>query len=375
MSIKVAFVCDWLTGMRGGEKCLKAMCDVFPDADIFTLVHFPENFNGEFADHRIVTSFIQKLPGNDRTFRRYLPLFPRAVESFDLSGYELVVSFSHCVAKGVRVSAATPHICYCHTPVRYAWDMRWQYLESLSSLKRILAGISLNRLKQWDVKSSVRVGTYIANSRHVQNRIRRCYRRDSNVIYPPVDVDRFEISLKSEGYYLVFSAFVPYKQIDLAVQAFNGSARRLIVAGSGPEYHRLRSMAKSNIEFILNPDDRTVERLYAGCRALVFPGEEDFGIIPLEAQACGKPVIALAKGGALETVIGFDPESEDLPTGVFFDQQNQAALQQALNQFEVRQDVFRPDVCRRNAERFNVSRYQRQMCEFVHAVTGIALDQ
>jgi len=365
---KIAFVCDWLTGMRGGEKCLKAMCEVYPNADIFTLVSFPENFNGEFADHRIFTSFIQRLPGNDRSFRRYLPLFPRAVEAFDLGGYDRVVSFSHCVAKGVRVPAGVPHLCYCHTPMRYAWSMRQQYLQNTGRLKRAAASLVLNRLRRWDAATAGRVDQFIANSANVQQRILNCYRRDSKVIYPPVDVGRFSVSTADEGYYLVMSAFVPYKRLDLAVEAFTRSRRPLVVAGSGPECRHLQQAAGETVRFVISPDDRTVQKLYAGCRALIFPGEEDFGIVPLEAQASGKPVIAFGRGGALETVI--DVADAAAPTGLFFYEQSVDALQEALTRFEgLRRQIAAAD-CRRNAERFDTAVYRAQMRDVIETLTA-----
>lgn len=362
--MKIALVCDWLTGMRGGERCLQAMCEIFSEADIFTLVYTPENFNGEFANHRVHPSFIQKLPGNARTFRRWLCLFPKAIQSFDLSGYDLVLSFSHCVAKGAKVPSGIPHICYCHTPMRYAWDMRQSYLAGMNPLKRRAVSLILDRLQKWDRSTINRVDYFIANSQHVRQRIKKCYGRDAKVIYPPVDIERFSVSSRHNDYYLVLSAMVPYKRIDLAVKVFNQSGKRLIVAGNGPEYNGLKSMAKSNIEFVLNPDDGLVEQLYADCKALIFPGEEDFGIVPLEAQACGKPVIAYGKGGCLETVIGLE-DTDFEPTGVFFEHQTVAELQVAIDCFEDNKAAFAPQNCRQNAERFNRTRYKSEMTEFI----------
>lgn len=366
--MKIAFVCDWLTGMRGGEKCLKALCELYPEADIFTLVYYPEKFDGEFESHRVTTSFIQKLPCNDRTFRRYLPLFPKAIESFDFSGYDFVVSFSHCVAKSIIVPDHVPHICYCHTPVRYVWDFRNQYLDGLNVFRRRFVSLFLDRLQKWDINTTKRVDHFLANSRNVQQKIRRYYGRDSQVIYPPVDVKRFSVSIRNKNYYLVLSALVPYKRIDIAVQAFTQNGRRLIVAGSGPEYKYLKEMAGSNIKFIINLDDRTAEQLYMDCRALIFPGEEDFGIVPLEAQACGKPIIAYGKGGALETVIVPDPSDNKAATGIFFDKQDAKSLQNAIEKFESMEDAFNPPNCRLNAERFDVNRYKIEMAECIEAI-------
>lgn len=368
--MKIAFVCDWLTGMRGGERCLQAIAELYPQADLFTLVYFPENFRGEFGGRYVKTSFIQKLPCNHRTFRAYLPLFPKAIESFDLRAYDLVVSFSHCVAKGVRVRPDAVHVCYCHTPVRYAWDLHDDYLRNMNPLLKPLASVMLRRLRKWDKAASDRVTHFIANSRHIRNKIQAFYGRPSRVIYPPVDLERFRLSSNPGEYYLVMSAMVPYKRLDIAIEAFNQNGGKLIVAGSGPEYGRLRRMAGSNIEFVAAPDDRTVEQLYADCRALIFPGVEDFGIVPLEVQASGKPVIAYGRGGALETVVPLEP-GDTLPTGLFFEQQTAESLQQALEQFESNPDQFHPDACRQNALRFGTLRYQQQMQEALREFTAM----
>ena len=365
--MKIACICDWLTSMRGGEKCLQAFCQMYPHADIFTLVYYPENFDVEFEGHRITTSFIQKLPGNRHTFRKYLPLFPKAVESFDLSRYDLVVSFSHCVAKSVIVPDQIPHICYCHTPVRYAWHMRQAYLHGMNIVKKAFISHSLNRLQRWDRATADRVNHFIANSQNVQQRIQFCYDRDSKVIYPPVDVDRFTVSDHDQGYYLVMSALVPYKRIDLAVETFNKNGKRLLIAGAGPEMGKLKKSAQSNIEFVIAPDDRTVEKLYADCIALIFPGHEDFGIVPLEAQASGKPIIAYAKGGALETVIDI-ASSVPNPTGVFFNEQTQESLQKAIDKFEASRHKIQSGDCRHNAQRFNVSAYKSQMADYIEKI-------
>lgn len=364
---RVALVCDWLTGMRGGERCLLAVCDLFPRADIFTLFYFPDRFTGQFADHQIHTSFLQKLPVGPRSYRALLPLFGRAVESFDFHGYDLVLSFSHCVAKGVIVPPAVPHVCYCHTPARYAWDQKDTYLEGMGFFKKKIASYLLGRLKTWDQKTSNRVDYFIANSRNTRSKIRSFYGRDCRVIHPPVDLHRFQVSHRSEDYYLLLSAWVPYKRVDLAIRAFNQNGKRLLVAGRGPEYKRLKKIAGKNIKFICDPDDRTAEQLYAGCRALIFPGSEDFGIVPLEAQACGKPVIAYGRGGALETVIARDV-SEMQPTGLFFQDPTPECLCEAVRRFELIEDLFHPEACRANAARFSTQRYQAEMLSVIDQV-------
>lgn len=363
--MKIAFVCDWLTGMRGGERCLEAVCRMYPKSDIYTLVYFPENFNGEFDGHRIRTSFIQRLPRAKKNFRMYLPLFGKAIESFDLSGYDLVVSFSHCVAKSVLVPAMTPHICYCHTPVRYAWDMRDAYLQSVSLAKRPFMTWMLNSLRRWDFQTAHRPDVYIANSHFVRERIRKCYGIDSNVIYPPVDCSRFRVSRQHGDYYLVLSALVPYKRIDVAVRTFSQMKKKLLVVGKGSEQARLRKMASANIEFVSEANDEQAASYLANAKALIFPGQEDFGIVPLEAQACGKAVIALGRGGALETVKGLGLRGTDEPTGVFFDEQLPDDLIRAVTLFEKNEGKFSPAACRKNAERFDVETYKRQMKQFI----------
>lgn len=368
---KMAFICDWLTGMRGGERCLEAVCKTYPNADIFTLVHSPGSVSETIESHKIHTSYIQRLPGDIKNFRRYLPLFPYAIQKFDLTGYDCVLSFSHCVAKGVKVPEGTPHICYCHTPMRYAWHMRSEYLNRFSPIKRGAAEVMLNCLREWDRKTSFRVTHFIANSENTQNRIKQAYNRDSVVIYPPVECDRFTISNDDDGYYLVLSALVPYKRIDIAVEAFGGAAgQKLVIVGNGPELPYLKSMASANIFFVDNADDDEVVEHMKKCRALIFPGEEDFGIVPLEAQACGKPVIAFGKGGALETVIGLDqtPTTKTNTTGILFYEQSPKALREAVLLFEKTREQFDAQKCRDNALRFDHSFYKQSMQNYIQSV-------
>jgi glycosyltransferase involved in cell wall biosynthesis len=363
--VKTALVCDWLTGMRGGERCLDAVCQLFPDADIFTLVHSRGDVSQNIESHKIITSYIQKLPG--KNFRIYLPLFPHAIQQFDLSGYDLILSFSHCAAKGVKVPEKVPHICYCHTPMRYAWNMRDEYLRHSSLLKKYMAQLILDYLKNWDRETSSSVTHFIANSRNVQNRIKQAYNRDSIVIYPPVNCNRFNISNRNYGYYLIVSAMVPYKRIDIAIRTFNTINRKLLIVGKGPELKNLKKIAKSNITFIESASDENIVTSMRNCRALIFPGEEDFGIVPLEAQASGKPVIAFGKGGALETVIGIDQFPENA-TGIFFFEQEPQALQQAISFFEQHEDKINPEKCRENAMKFDTPVYQASMKAYVSSV-------
>lgn len=357
--------------MRGGERCLEAVCELYPEADIFTLVHVPGNVSKTIESHRIITSYIQKLPG--KNFRSFLPLFPHAVGRFNLNDYDFVLSFSHCVAKGVKVPGHITHICYCHTPMRYAWHMQEEYLRQFGRLKKRLARVIFEHLRSWDRKTSAAVTQFIANSRNVQKRIKLTYDRDSEVIYPPVDCGRFEISGRDEGYYLIVSALVPYKRNDIAVEAFGSMPdRKLLVVGNGPELNNLKSIAKANVTFIEKADDEEVAGYMKGCRALLFPGEEDFGIVPLEAQACGKPVIAYGRGGAMETVIGLDesrPRQGDA-TGIFFHEQNPKAFRDAVLSFEKNQDKISPVKCRENAMRFDRPRYKQSMQKYIKSVVG-----
>lgn len=367
---KIAIICDWLTAMRGGERCLEAICEVYPDADIFTLVHFQGSVSETIETHKIQTSYIQRLPGSIKNFRIYLPLFPYAIQKFDLSGYDCILSFSHCVAKGVKVPQGLLHICYCHTPMRYAWHMRDSYLKTLSNPQKMLAECVLNQLKNWDAKASSRVTHFIANSKNTKNRIREAYDRDSIVIYPPVECDRFAVSDNDDGYYLVLSALVPYKRIDIAVKAFAAIGQKLVIVGNGPELPRLKSMASANIFFVDNAGDNEVVEYLKKCRALIFPGEEDFGIVPLEAQACGKQVIAFGKGGALETVIGLDhPQPTNAnATGIFFYEQSPEALRKTILLFEERRDQFDARKCRDNVLRFDRPIYQQSMQNYIQSV-------
>jgi glycosyltransferase involved in cell wall biosynthesis len=367
---RMAFICDWLAAMRGGERCLEAICEICPDADIFTLVHFPGSVSRTIESHRIYTSYIQRLPSNVKNFRQYLPLFPHAIRQFDLSDYDFVLSFSHCVAKGVKVPQGVPHVCYCHTPMRYAWHMREEYLSKYDGLKKWGAEVLLDYLKNWDRKSSSGVTRFIANSKNIQNRIKQAYDRDSVVIYPPVECDRFAVSGDDNGQYLIVSALVPYKRIDIAIEAFNGIDRKLTIVGNGPELPHLRSIASANISFIDDADDNEVVEYMKRCRALIFPGEEDFGIVPLEAQACGKQVIAFGQGGALETVIGLDSNQDTKAnaTGVFFFEQNPEALQKSILLFEEKRKEFNPRKCRDNVLRFDRSIYQQSMQDYIQSI-------
>ncbi|MEK6684069.1 MAG: glycosyltransferase [Nitrospirota bacterium] len=374
MDLKVALIHDWLTGMRGGERCLEVFCELFPDADLFTLLHHPGTVSPMIEKHLIRTSLIQRLPFSRRAYRYYLPIFPRAIESFDLSGYDLVLSSSHCVAKGVRVPSNACHISYLHTPMRYIWDQYEHYFgkgragRPVQSMMRFLRP----RLQRWDVRSNGSVYAFIANSRHVAERIKKYYGRTAEVIYPPVDFQAFSSSNRDDGFYLMVTAFAPYKRVDLAVEAFNRLKRPLKIVGAGQDEKRLRAIAGPTVEFLGWRPDFEIRELYASCRALIFPGEEDFGIVPLEAMACGKPVIAYGKGGALETVVplrtsrpgGPKPEEAD-PTGLFFYEQTPEALIEAVRLFEAHRDRFDPVRIREHVKPFDRTNFREKIFRYV----------
>jgi glycosyltransferase involved in cell wall biosynthesis len=365
---RIAVVHDWLDTWRGGENVLGEILRVFPEADLFALVDFlPEELRERLLGKRARTSFLQRWPGARRYFRALLPLFPRAIESLDVSSYELVISSSHAVAKGVRTSRSQLHVCYCHTPMRYAWDLRDQYLSEsglASGVRGAIAGRMLDHLREWDRRTSDRVTHFIANSEFIRERIGRCYGREATVIAPPVDVDFFtpaqDGSAPSErSYYLTASRWVPYKRVDLIATAFRDLPhRRLVVVGDGPQAKRVRSAAGPNVELVGEVAPERLRELLRGARAFVFAALEDFGILPVEAQACGTPVIAYGKGGALETVRS-DMTSD--ATGAFFPSQTAPAIVDAVREFEAREPPISGSACRKNAERFSAQRFRTEL--------------
>ncbi|HEY7436016.1 MAG TPA: glycosyltransferase [Methylomirabilota bacterium] len=363
---KVALVHDWLTGMRGGERCLEVFGELFPDADLYTLLHVAGSVSPVIERRRIVTSFIQRLPHAERRYRHYLPLFPAAIRAFDLRGYDLVLSSSHAVAKSVRVPAGALHVCYCFTPMRYVWDLYDDYFGPRASLAaRVLMPPVAAWLRRWDRRTAAGVDQFVAISRFVADRIRRAYGRDADVIYPPVDVSRFRVDEAPGDFYLVVSALTPYKRADLAVEACNRLGRRLVVVGSGPEDRRLRALAGPTVELLGWRDDAQTAELYARCRALLFPPLEDFGITPLEAMAAGRPVIAFGEGGARETVI--PPGEGEPPTGLFFARQTVEDLVDAIRRFEASAHQFEPKALRRRAEAFDRPLFRERVHAYLRA--------
>lgn len=323
--LRVALVHDWLTGLRGGEKCLEVLCEAFPDATVHTLVHLEGSAGPAIERMDIKTSVLQKIPGAAHHYRQLLPLMPMAARTWDVGEVDLVVSLSHCVAKAVRVPRGVPHACYCFTPMRYAWDGRDAYLDGWrqKAVRRFVAGAILDRLRRWDRDTAPRVDHYIAISEAVRGRIARCYGRESRVIRPPVDTGFYTPgNAERDGAYLCVSALVPYKKVDQAVAACTAENRPLVVIGKGPERERLEAMAGPSVRFLGWQPDEVVRDHYRRCRALLFPGEEDFGIVPAEALACGAPVVALGVGGAAETVddsvgrLYLDPSTEGLTAAI-----------------------------------------------------------
>ena len=368
---RVALFHDWLTGMRGGERCLEVFCELFPDADIYTLLHVRGTVSPIIEKHRIRTSFIQRLPLSSHCYRYYLLLFPAAIESFDLNGYDLVISSSHCVAKGVRVPEGTCHISYIHTPMRYIWDAHEHYFgkNSFFSLGKMGMAIFRKRLQQWDMQSNAQVYRFIANSYNVAGRIKRYYGREAIVVHPPVDWHAFDVSNCDEGFYLMVTAFAPYKRVDLAIQAANRLKVSLKIIGKGQEGKLLKRLAGPTVEFLGSKTDEGVRELYRKCRAVLFPGEEDFGIVPLEAMASGKPVIAYGKGGVLETVIPLNPvipnDGTTSPTGVFFYKQMVNDLIQAIQLFEKRRNEFQPHAIRAHVKAFDKEYFKERINQVI----------
>lgn len=361
---------DWLTGMRGGEKCLEVFCELYPKADLYTLVYLPDRVTSPIRSMNIHASWVSRLPGVRRYYRYCLPLFPRTVEKFSLRGYDLILSSSHCVAKGIAPNGAL-HVCYMYSPMRYVWDMYDAYFGSSAAWPARM-GMRLFRgyLRRWDIRSSQRVHSFVAISRHIAAKIKAIYGRDAVVIYPPVETEKFSVRDTRESYYLIVSALVPYKRIDLAIDAFNRTQLPLKIAGDGPLKKFLERKAGSTVEILGWVPDRELSDLYADCRALIFPGEEDFGITPLEAHASGRPVIAYGKGGVLETVIPLDHRHQlaapnQTPTGIFFADPTPESLIAAIEYFEKERAAFDSAAIRVHSLRFSRERFKSEISQYI----------
>ena len=365
--MKIAIVCDWLEAYGGAERVLEQLLEVFPAADVFAVVDFVGRDERQFLHNKsVTTTFIQRLPFAKSKYRSYLPLMPLAIEQLDLSAYDVVISSSHCVAKGVLTGPNQLHISYVHSPIRYAWDMQHQYLYETGldkGLKGWLARMVMHYMRLWDVRTANGVDYFIANSRFIAKRIYKCYHRRASVIYPPVDVSGFTCCEAKEDFYLTVSRMVPYKRMDILVEAFSKMPdKRLVVIGSGSEFAKCQALAGANVQLLGYQPTDAVRDYMQRAKAFLFAAEEDFGIAPLEAQACGTPVIAYGRGGALETVRGIDKSA---PTGVFFAQQTAEAVCAAVQQFEAQQELFSPQSCRHNAEQFTTERFCNEIKAFV----------
>jgi glycosyltransferase involved in cell wall biosynthesis len=375
-SPRVVLVHDWLTGMRGGEKCLEVLARRWPHARLFTLLHRRGSVSDVIERLRPRTSFLDHFPRAHQVYRYLLPVMPAAVASWRLPPADLVVSFSHCVAKAARPNLAagpTPHVCYCFTPMRYVWHLRSAYFGGrVRGLPARLLDRLLDALRDWDRRTAAGVSHFIAISRTVQARIRECYDRDSAVIYPPVDTDFYTpAAVPREDFYLVVSAFAPYKRLDLALTACRRLRRRLVVIGSGQDRGRLLKQAAPDVHFLgWQPDEVIRDHLHR-CRALLFPGEEDFGIVPVEAMATGTPVIAFGQGGATETVVPLDRPGRHEPTGLWFPEQSADSLAEAIVHFERHAHAFDPAAIRRQALAFSAPRFAQQLFSYLDAVLAV----
>jgi glycosyltransferase involved in cell wall biosynthesis len=376
--LKVALIHDWLNGMRGGEKVLEALCEIFPDAVIYTLFYQPRKVSSTISSHEVRTSYLNNIPGMKRSYRNLLPLYPKAMEALNLDKFDLCISISHSVAKGIRPGPNSLHICICLTPMRYIWDRFDDYFtdSETSQIKRYLARMLCVNLRRWDVQSSSRVDLFVSISEFVKRRIRKFYDRPSTVIYPFADTDFYapsdgnggKTSSKKSDYFLAVSALVPYKRIQDITESFRGLDERIIIVGDGPEKVKLVKTAPPNVEFAGWLSNDRLRELYRGSRALIFPGVEDFGIVPVEAQACGKPVIALAEGGAMETVvgpiIGIDRPAISDATGLFFKKPGPRNIADAIRRFKTME--FDGRAIRSNALRFSREAFMKSMSEYVN---------
>jgi len=358
---KIALVHDFLLKLGGAERVLKVFADMYPDAPIYTLLYDEKAVGKVFPKERVRTSDLQKLPKFIRSRQKYLfPKMPKAIEKFDLSGYDIVLSSNSAYSHGIITNTNTKHICYCHSPMRYAWDWTHEYMkeQNLGRVKRGLATYLLNKVRMWDQIAADRADEYIANSRTVKGRLMKYYRTDAPVVYPPVDLSRFKPGRKHQNYFLIVSTLTTYKRIDLAIKLFNKINKELVIIGDGPQAEYLQSIAGPNITFLGFKNDRETAEYFMNCRAFIFPGEEDFGITPVEAMACGKPVLAYGHGGVTETVI----EGE---TGEFFKSPTVKSMEAGLARLLLNEKKYKPMKIRQQAEKFDQSKFKTKIKQLV----------
>lgn len=365
--VSVGVVADWLVTYAGAERVIKELIDIYPSSELYSIIDFlSDESRVLFHGKKATTTFIQKLFQAKKKYQKYLPLMPLAIEQLDVSKHDVILSSSHAVAKGILTGPDQLHISYVHSPIRYAWDLQHQYLAESNlnhGIKSLLIRYLLHKIRMWDYRTSNGVDHFIANSHFIARRIRKVYGRSADVIYPPVDVNRFILKENKEDFYFTASRMVPYKKMDLIVEAFSAMPdKKLVVIGDGSDMKKIKSKAKQNVEILGYQDNETMEKYMSSAKAFVFAAEEDFGITPVEAQACGTPVIAFGKGGALETI---RPLGESNPTGVFFNEQNVSSLQLAILEFENKIDLFEPINCRNNALKFSTQRFKREMSQYV----------
>ena len=362
--MKIAIVHDWLVTYAGSERVIEQMLKVFPDADLFCMFDIlPEEEREFLMGKKASTSFLQKLPFKAALYRKFLPLMPLAVEQFDLSAYDVIISNCHATSKGVITGPEQLHISYIHTPIRYAWDMQNEYLQASGAgrMTKLVMHLLLHYIRLWDLSASSRPDVLLASSSFIATRIRKIYRRDSEVLYPPVDVEFFSYHDKKSDYYLTVSRLVPYKRIDLLMEAFRGMPdKKLIVIGDGPDSEKIKKLAAGNIQWLGHQNTEALRKYMQNARAFIFAAKEDFGITPLEAQACGTPVIAFRGGGAAETIRGLDHLA---PSGIFFLEQTSQSIQEAVELFESVSETIEPQACRNNAERFSNQRFKQEFGE------------
>ncbi|EPY6700480.1 glycosyltransferase family 4 protein [Klebsiella quasipneumoniae] len=366
-NINIGVVADWLVTYAGAERVLSEIFDIFPDAELYSIVDFLSYESREyFHNKKASTTFIQNLPFAKKKYQNYLPLMPLAIEQLDVSGHDVILSSSHAVSKGVLTGPDQLHISYVHSPIRYAWDLQHQYLKESGldhGLKGIIAKWLLHKIRIWDYRTASGVDHFVANSKFIARRINKVYGRSADVIYPPVDVKRFTLNENKKDYFVTASRLVPYKRVDLIVEAFSHMPdKKLVVIGDGSDMKKIKAKATANIEILGYQPNSVMEEHMRNAKAFIFAAEEDFGITPVEAQACGTPVIAFGKGGSLETV---RPLGVNMPTGMFFEQQNISSLISAVNLFTENQELFEPVNCRDNALKFSVERFKNEMNDYV----------
>jgi glycosyltransferase involved in cell wall biosynthesis len=370
--LRVAIVHHWFISRAGGERVVETIASLFPNADLFTLFLDEQKLSPPLRKHKITTSFLDKSRVARRAHRHFLPFFPLAVEMLDLSGYELIITSDSGPMKGVLTDPHSTHICYCHSPMRYLWDGYSAYLRSMPPITRSLFGLAAHYVRNWDYAAAQRVDHFIANSNYVAGRIRKYYRRDSTVIHPPINTSQSFLARRHEDYYLAVGRLVPYKRTDILIDACSKLGRRLVIVGDGPEMKRLKKRSGKNVEFLGEVDECPLRNLYAQCRALLFAADEDFGMVPLEAQSYGRPVIAFGKGGSLETVIGARApirarkvHENSAITGVFFGEQTADSLAEAIRSFESCEEIFLPRHIQLHARKFDTSVFVSRLRDYI----------